>query len=223
MMMLSVIQKNREALQSFEQMALEGARGAYSYLKFAKGIWTAGMDDREIDRDDELALDPKSISKGGICWSGGSVLDERFETLASGRTVNLGELPDHGPYANDDDGWKAAVHCKFKSLTTGEEYSFSSTSHGGRKALAGVTKEFVARMKSGESDLVPIVRLSSDGYKHKLYGYVATPLIEIVGWSNEDDLQAGNVDVVEEIAEEAPAPKRRKVAASAISNGSLPS
>ncbi len=182
---LTTIQNNRSALAAFEEEAAEAVAGSKAFLKFTKQAeWLWGKEDREVGQDEEIALNMLSYAKGFICWVDGEPAAERMEFLASGKPVQKSDLEDFGPYESSEDGWKLQVAVDLKLLSDGTELHYATTSKGGRSALGEVLKEFATRAKLGEPDLIPIVRLSSDSYKHKKYGRIATPAVEVVCWTN---------------------------------------
>ena len=196
---LATIANNHAALAAFEEEARDDLQSGIAFLKFTKqGEWVWGSEEIDIEDSDELAVNMASYAKGFICWDDGVPIDEVMEIVATGRTVEKSHLDDHDVESGSGNGWKGQTSVNLKILSDGRELRFSSTSKGGRTALSKLSKEFVSRLRRDENDLVPIVRLSGDSYKHKKYGNISTPVIEIVRWGNEKDLNGAGFDVISE-------------------------
>lgn len=190
---LAIIADNHAALKAFEEEGRGELQRCINFLKFTKqSEWVWGGEENEIEDTAELAANMPSYSKGFIVYDEGTPIDEVMEPIASGRQVNKSDLDDHGTAEGDENGWKAQTSIELKLLSDGTELRYSTTSRGGRIALSNLARNFASRVRQGEKDLVPIVQLSGDSYKHKKYGTVVTPVIEIIKWANEETLM--NVD-----------------------------
>ncbi|MEO5342197.1 MAG: hypothetical protein H7842_02465 [Gammaproteobacteria bacterium SHHR-1] len=161
-------------LDSFAQEA----SSSKTYLKFSKGEWMAGMEQAVIEDDEQFAVNMMELRKGFICWKDGAVAGEEMRPMIGSTPVRKAELEE----IEDSDGWQEQTSVVLRSLDTGEEFEFKTSSHGGRSALAALVKEFTDRARRGESDVVPVVCLKTDSYKHKAYGKIYKPLFEIQTW-----------------------------------------
>ena len=93
----------------------------------------------------------------------------------------------------------------FKDPSTGQEFTFSTSSAGGRRAVSKLVYAWRHGVTQGTAGL-PVVTLGSDTYKHKKYGPVSFPVFKIARWENEADLIAGKAeaDVVDGLNDEVP-------------------
>jgi len=190
---ISVIEQNRAALSVFEEEAAGFASG-HQYLKYTKGDWSYGSNETEVTPDIEMAVNMNAYAKGWICWKEGKAVDEQMAPIVSGRKIEQSALANHGPYAKGD-GWSAQHSIALKAIEEGVELKYSSSTKGGISALKGLAAAYVTQVKSGSSDLVPIVSLSTDSYKHTNFGKIHTPVIAILGWTNDEALASGDVDL----------------------------
>ena len=221
---ISVLQTNRAALAAFEEEAA-GAAGGFQSLKYTKGDWSYGSSETEVTPDIEMAVNMSAYAKGWICWVDGKPVDEQMAPIVSGRKIDRSDLAAHGPYAKGD-GWKAQHSITLKAIEEGVELKYSSSTQGGIKALKGLAAAYVAQVKSGSEDLIPIVSLSTGSYKHTSFGKVHTPEITILGWSNDNAIMSGDVDLesvddtppfeLEQPEAAAPARKRRRRTSEAL-------
>jgi hypothetical protein len=64
--------------------------------------------------------------------------------------------------------------------------TFSTSSFGGRGALAKLCKEFDRNYRQHEGAW-PVVQLGCDAYDHDVYGEIQKPVFKIVAWAHWDD------------------------------------
>jgi hypothetical protein len=85
---------------------------------------------------------------------------------------------------------------------------FKTGSKGGLKAYSKLMTAFIARYQeldlNERQDVYPIVQLTSSNYKHPKWGKIFTPVMDVVGWADQDG------DIYGEEAEEEPAPEPKK-------------
>ena len=91
---------------------------------------------------------------------------------------------------------------------------FKSTAKGARDEIQRVLTALLLKVENGDSDIVPIINLKNSSYKHKKYGTIITPVLDIVKW---EGLDASTVTEDEpeaelEVQEQPPKRRRRKVA-----------
>lgn len=207
MTQLAVVNEN--ALAALEQFGSSGNTDHVAFLRFSKGDFVAGIEESQIEDDEEFAANIPTLSHGYICWKDGSPVDEQMATVISGHTIAKGSLADHGPYEGSD-GWREQSSIEFVHMETGERFRFATSSRGGVKALSVLAKEYATHVKSGGVGVVPVVRMVPDSYKHDKYGRVHVPTFPIVRWVGPD-----LSDIVEEVDdsdipfEEEAAPKKR--------------
>lgn len=193
---------NADALNALEDFSNDASTGNFQFLKFDHkvGEFVYGMEENIVEEDEKYAVNTDSLSRGFICWRGGNAVGEVMAPVMSGRIIKEADLEDHGPYKKDTDGWKAQTSIEFQSLDTGETLLFKTGSKGGTSAIGSVSKEVVARVKRGETDIIPIVEMSSGSYKHRDYGKIHTPKFTVIDWvapagaANDDAIEGELVD-----------------------------
>lgn len=175
------------AVGMFRQLGAEKAQaGDKPWLKMTKaGRWIYGPAEIEPDADELWAINPKSIKVGFIGWKGGEVVGEQMFPFLSGNRVDPDTLEPIVSSKNDD-GWKEQKSVELKSLDDGVEVLFRTSSKGGMSAFADLGTALAEQIAADPSHPVPVVKLSSDSYKHKQYGEIFTPIFEIVEWRTMD-------------------------------------
>ena len=196
------------------------------YLKMTKiGEWVFGVEDDELEEGAVLAVNPMGFQHGFTAWG-----TEEHGNLGT----NVGEvmvganqpLPSEVDLPDVKGRWTKQIGVQFR-VTNGEDEGlqllWKANSLGARKAYAQLVNAVVARIQEGKSDIVPLVELGTDSYKHKTYGKIFTPEITIVGWTTmdgatpepaEDKPQQKELDLDDKAdAEEAPKRRRRRRAA----------
>jgi hypothetical protein len=189
------------ALRALEAEA--GPAGVVILKMDKTGHWVFGADQTEAEADATWAINPFSFIHGFIAWGDGEVLGEKMVSVSA----PLPEM-DAAP-AGAKRGWETQVGMSLKCLSgedNGMEARFSSTSVGGKRAVQTLAVAIANQVEADQSKPVPVVRLKKDHYAHKSYGKIYTPVFEIVEWVGMDG-------TTEEVVEEAPAGRRRRVAA----------
>lgn len=213
------------AYNAFEAFGDSGNNIIGDLLKFTKGEWVSGPNDDEVEEGTRVAVDMNSVKIGWVRWWDGAPTDEEMVTIASGqkpqRRADLGD-DDEQMWEEDNDGrpkdpWQNTVQLVCKTTDGEQEYTFSSSSAGGRNAVKALCKAYGQKMRS-KPGMVPIVSLEVDSYKHKEYGKTFVPVLKIVDWASEEDLmfdaseEVEGEDQSEDEVEEEEAPKATKPA-----------
>ena len=131
---------------------------------------------------------------GWQCWRGGKLVDERLHLLAANERIEARrELGDE-----DSSTWEVAENGDLRdpwiSVTrlplneNGEEYTFSTSSQGGKRAIGELCKAYA---KKHGSNTLPIVTLKSGAYNHpnKAYGRIKIPVFKITGWTDAEPFE----------------------------------
>lgn len=182
----------------------EAARGVAdgAYLKFNgnNGDITFGSDDEDLPVGSQLIVDMESMALGWICWDDSSVVEEILVPVVDGKAPLEHELTDHGPYSDDDDGWREAASISAVLYRYGEDDQDEAvgtkllfkTSTGGQvrsvKKLAG---QFGRTFMQHPGEL-PIVELTTESYmpKVKKHGKKWSIIFKIVGWISAEQAEA---------------------------------
>ncbi len=185
----SLAQSLTTAIQATKQrLAQSGDDSDLQFLKLQKdGLWVYGADDTEVAENSVWAVDPNTLMTGFIAWPDeGEPVGEEMASIMDA-PIQKGSLPDVGEQWRDQIGF--CLIC-IEGDDAGAKASFKSTALGGRKAFKVLLDAILERATAGEEDLVPVIFLGQDSYKHKKYGKIYTPEFDVVEWSNHDDLKA---------------------------------
>jgi hypothetical protein len=188
-------------------------------LKMDKtGAWVYGKDQIEIQEGSKWAINPFSFVHGFIAWGDGEVLGERMAAMQD-------PLPEVGQVPAGARSWDLQLGISLKCISGDDkdmECVFRTTSHGGKNALKELGTKIAAQADSFADDpnpaVVPIVTLDSDSYRHKQYGTIYTPKIDIKEWvtlagpAATAPAVAAPAAVTEAPAVEEPARRRRRAA-----------
>jgi len=176
-----------------------------AYMRYSKGEFTATPDGEVIDEDVEFVPDMSTLARGYTIWKNATVVAEVMAPVASGKRITESDLPDHGPYA-ENDGPREQTSIEFRRVPDGKSYRFSTSSRGGTQALQKLTAEFANRMKISREPSFPIVNMVSSSYKHERYGKIFVPVFRVVGWT----ATAANDGAIEAEIVEAPTKGKKR-------------
>jgi hypothetical protein len=172
------------------------------------GHWVFGADQTEVESDSTWAVNPFSFVHGYIAWGDGEVLAEKMVSVSE----PLPEMDDAPPSAKR--GWEVQVGMSIKCLTgedKGLEARYTTTSAGGKRGVQTLAVAIAEQVDKDQSKPVPVVLLKKEHYQHKSYGRIFTPLFDIQSWVSMDGEEPAIAEV-EEVAEAAPARRRRSAA-----------
>jgi hypothetical protein len=162
------------------------------YLKFNgnTGEYTFGADQEELPEGTQLVAIMDSIARGFICWNDSEVIDEVMVSILDGNPPKESELTDHAPYTGDDDGWSEQIRIVFKDVETGETYTFKTSSRAAMRAVGSLMKDYGRQFKN-HPDENPVIEISSSSYmpKEKKHGKKHAPILKIVGWMHNDEIE----------------------------------
>lgn len=219
-----------------------GASSDVYFMKMVEGEFLYGKEETLVEEGSLWAVNPASFEHGWVAWG-----DEEHGTKGK----NLGEKM--GPAAQPlfpeedlpkvDGSWSKAIAFSLSCINGEDEGTlclYKANSLGGRRAYGDLLEGIVERITKGDAEIVPIVMLRADSYRHSSYGKTWFPIFEVVEWrtlydtspvedSEDDDLEqepaekptrrrsrAAKPPVEEEEAqgndegEEPPAPARRR-------------
>ncbi len=189
-------------------------KGGDPYLRLLKdGSWVYGQEDVEVEAGSAWAINPLSIMHGWVAWkrgedvdNSGGPLDERMVPASQPKPAEH-ELPE----LSDKSGrWDQQYSFSMVCLTgadKGEQVLFKTNSVGGVALVDSILNAISAQLDDDPDNPVPVVVLDSESYKHKRYGQVATPIMDIKTWrALSDDLPDVQAELDEQ-AEAAPEPE----------------
>lgn len=208
------------------------AGGDMQYLKMEKsGQWVFGQDETPVEAGSLWALNPQSFMHGYVAWdtdAGGAPVKEVMVPVSQPLPA-LSSLPPLPPSARTGKALEykeqRAVQlvcildpgASDKDSDVGTLVEYKQSSVGAMRLFRGMADAILQRAMKGEDKIVPIVKLTSEDYKHSQYGKIWNPIFSIVEWRSMTDTSAPAAEDDEEaaLAEEyeavqaAEAPRRR--------------
>ncbi len=163
-----------------------------AYLKLSKGgFWTYGIDDVEVEEGSHWAVNPNSLAVGYVAWpinGTGKPLGEEMRGITDDPIIES-QLPDVGPNGQ----WNQQVAMQLMCVSgedKGVEVVFKASSKGGLNGFNTFLNEVMRHFqeKPDTTDVVPVVDLVVDDYKHPTYGKIFTPVFSIVNWTPIDQM-----------------------------------
>jgi hypothetical protein len=165
-------------------------------LKFSKGKWFGGRGNDEYAVDGRLLVaDLENLMVGWRRWFDKRITDQVVGVVAEGfkppQRNDLADLDDQkwerDAAGKPVDPWQFGFYLRLVDESDdAKSFAWSATSSGGRKAVGQLVTEFVRRRKKHPNACTPLVKLSTDFYRHRDYGRVDVPLLEIVGWQETE-------------------------------------
>ncbi|XAI95929.1 hypothetical protein [Microcystis phage Mwe-JY26] len=177
-----------------------GASGGL-YMKFNgnTGDFTAGAESDEVPHETKLVAMMDGFSRGWICWVDNEVVDEVMVPVIEGKPPAESDLEDHAPpegYAKHadgtEDGWSEQAKLVFRSLETGEDLIFKTSSKSGLRALGNLARDY-GRQFRNHPDELPIIELSALDFvpkANKKIGKKYAPVFKIVDWISVSEVEA---------------------------------
>lgn len=177
------------------------------------GNWVFGEDEIETEPESSWAIDPESLVRGFVAWgtketnTANQVLGEEMD-LATAAPILKSSLHDVVTK------WDVQIGFTMKCLDgehEGTVAKYKASSNGARKVYKKLVDAIVTRAKVSETDLVPVVVLSTEWYKHKIWGKIFNPILTIEDWTNMDELselaEVEDEPEVEAVVEPEPTPE----------------
>jgi hypothetical protein len=119
----------------------------------------------------------------------GLLYDSAFTMLPRAALGDLdpAEWP-QGLSGGPEDPWLHQMNLPIQATGTREIFTFSTTSKTGRRATGNLLRHYDRLQRTSPGD-VPIIRLRAGGFNHKddRIGWVATPVLSVVGRAPRDD------------------------------------
>ncbi len=191
----SVFDAAREKFDSTSRVTLKN--DFYGTFTQEGGIWTMGREKTPIP-DDLYVVNIQEMAEGWICWSDGEFVEEiTVPLLLAGKKPPLYEdLPDHGPYKRERDGWEEQRVFPLKGINTGTEVTIKKGNTDGMvQAYAALADEIITRGQLGK-DPWPVISLQSRSYDNKKHGSKTwVPIFNVQYWIKDPNVtvQTGKV------------------------------
>jgi hypothetical protein len=172
-----------------------------TFLKFAKGDWILGEEGKKVSADARFVANMDEYYRGWVGWWGGKPTDHLI-----GRVVDRHHIPAREELGDTDeskwetepsgarrDPWARTVYLVLRDGSNDEIVCFTSSSDGGRKAVAKLADRY-DRLRQKHKAKFPVVSLESESYQHGTYGKIFKPRFHITGWEYWDDETAADPD-----------------------------
>ena len=198
---------------AIRSQSLHVGGGDFPFLKLNQdGSWTFGADKIETQEQSRWAVNPNSFTEGFIAWGKSEVIDERMVSMTSAAPILQADLP---PVPEATKGWQKQLGCMLVCTNgddKGTQVLFKTSSFGGVKGVRALVDAVVTQLGTDQVNIMPIVELSSENYKHKDWGKIIySPVFDVKSWVPVDTT---DVEPEPEVKTKA-VKKRRRPAATA--------
>ncbi len=180
------------------EMGQEVESGAFLNFNGNTGEITFGSDDNVVPDGSTVVADLVNMSRGWICWKNGEPVEEVLLPVTQGKPPLEHELKDHGPYDDEDDGWReaCAIPMILESVDgdqndelVGTKLLFKTSTAGAIRSTKKLAGAFGKQFREHIGEL-PVVELTTESYtpRDKKYGKKYAINFKIVDWLGEDGL-----------------------------------
>jgi hypothetical protein len=172
-----------------------------SFLKFAKGDWLLGEEGKKVPKEARFVANLHEYYRGWVRWWDGKPTEHLIGRVVDRFRVvpreELGDL-DENTWETETNGarrdpWARTCYLAMRDLSNDEIVCFTSSSDGGRKAVARLAERY-DRLRRRHKAKFPAVYLDSESYQHSMYGKILKPVFRIVDWTYWDDEAASDPD-----------------------------
>jgi hypothetical protein len=172
-----------------------------AFLKFTKGDWTLGEEAKTVPADARFVANLEEYYRGWVRWWDGKPTDHLIGRVIDRHRVHareeLGDLDETKwetePNGTRRDPWTRTVYLALRDISNDEVICFTSSSDGGRKAVAKLADRY-DKLRHRFKAKMPVVCLESEAYQHNTYGKILKPKFRIVDWTYWDDETAADPD-----------------------------
>jgi hypothetical protein len=155
-------------------------------LLFKKGHWLCGKDQASMN-DEELIALVDQLMFGWCKWENKRPIDYHIglvrDRFKPPKRSELGDDDSKQWERRDSDPWQFTFFLPLADPETTELYVFSTTSAGGKDALADLSELYAdGRERQENAGKAPRVALQATHYVHPEFGRVEKPCLTIVDW-----------------------------------------
>jgi hypothetical protein len=185
-------------LTALEKYGRSGGDLYGDLLKFSgkTGVWTAGAQGVEIPMGTQLVAIVPEMLAGFVKWVDGELAEQALVPVTEAYDPkalrsSLGDT-DPSQWAKGDDGqredpWKEAAYLPLKNLGTGAEYTYSTSSLGGCRAVKQLVATYVQQIRAAPETTaghLPLIELGARSYKHsdRRRGTIFNPVLTGLDW-----------------------------------------
>lgn len=199
--------------------------GDKQFLKMDKGNgdWLYGQDETVVEDESLWAVNPMSLLHGYISWDKNQQVEGELMVPISRDVPSPDSLKVQGSSdgrPTGQNGWQFQMSVDMVCINgddAGTVVQYKQSSVGAMKAFRALVDAIGGQIEGGKDEIVPIVEMKSDSYKHKKYGKIFNPVFEITEWRTMDDTSPADGKAPAETKEpvkEEPPPRTRTRAAS---------
>lgn len=180
------------------------------FLKFTKGDWFAGADNKIIKQGTKMIVQMYQFRTGWQRWEDQRPTDQESGLLIEGyrppRRADLGDLDKERWEVDETTGLPRDPWQFFNSVPMSDGkliYNFVTSSRGGIEALGDLCKIF-GKVYRVEPNKLPIVALGFSGYWHsnRQFGFIKKPQFALTGWADRSKYDAVEAAHIEQSAQE---------------------
>jgi hypothetical protein len=185
-------------LTALERYGRSGGDLFGDLLKFSgkTGTWTTGAQVIEIPIGTQLVAIVPEMLAGYVKWSKGELVEQALVPVTEAYDpralrASLGDT-DRNQWAQGEDGqpedpWKEAALLPLKNLKIGAEYTYSTSSLGGCRAVKKLVATYAWQLRAAPETTaghLPVVELGARSYKHtdRKRGTIYNPVLTGVDW-----------------------------------------
>jgi hypothetical protein len=185
-------------LDAYEKYGRSAGNLFGDLLKFSGkvGTWTGGAQSVEVPIGTQLVAIIPAMLTGFVRWQDGELVDQVLQPLTEAYDpkalrASLGDT-DQSQWPKGDDGrpedvWREAALLPLKNLTTGAEYTYSTSSLGGCRCVKQLVATYAWQLRAAPETTtghLPVVELGVRSYKHtdRKRGTIFNPVLTGVDW-----------------------------------------
>jgi len=189
---------NPAQLTALEKYGRSGGDLYGDLLKFSgkTGAWTAGAQGIEIPLGTQLVAIVPEMLAGFVKWSDGELIEQALEPVTENYEpralrASLGDVDEHkwplGDDGRPEDPWREAAYLPMKNPKTGVEYTYSTSSLGGVRAIKKLAGTYAWQLRAAPETTaghLPVVALQARSYRHtdRKRGTIYNPVLAGIDW-----------------------------------------
>lgn len=186
------------ALAALDKYARSAGDFYGDLLKFSGkvGAWTAGPQSTEIALGTPLVAIIPAMLVGFLKWTGGELAGQELVPLTADyepralRAMLGDDDREKWPLSEDgqpEDPWKECAYLPMKNLETGAEFTYSTSSLGGVRAIKHLVGAYSKQLQAAPQTTtghLPVVELGARSYQHsdRKRGTIHNPVLTGVDW-----------------------------------------
>ncbi len=169
------------------------------FLKYVKGVYKFGTEATVLPIGTQVVPNMSELKVGYVKWVDGKVFQDETKRLCDGPPKQREELDcvekkdwPTGQNGEAKDPWQLQNTLPMRDPETGQNFIFTTSSHGGISTIGTLSMHYGRRLKKYDDDKLPVIELGTSSYDHPAYREVFIPVFRIVGWKSEAELMGGD-------------------------------